>query len=54
MKMRNYYLFALIAAFLPLQLVTAQDNENVLEEVTVTGSRAGVRGDPRQGVHRFL
>jgi len=40
MKMRNYFLFAFVAALLPLQVATAQDNENVLEEVTVTGSRA--------------
>ncbi len=40
MQLRNYQLCALLAVFLPLQPATAQDNENVLEEITVTGSRA--------------
>jgi iron complex outermembrane receptor protein len=38
--MRNHYLFVFMAALLPLQAATAQDNEDVLEEITVTGSRA--------------
>ncbi len=40
MKIRNYYLFVFMAALLPLQVATAQDNDDVLEEITVTGSRA--------------
>ena len=40
MQLRNYQLCAFMAIFLPLQPATAQDNENVLEEITVTGSRA--------------
>ncbi len=40
MRLRNYQIYVFMAVFLPLQPATAQDNENVLEEVTVTGSRA--------------
>ena len=40
MQLRNYQLCAFMAVFLPLQPAMAQDNENVLEEITVTGSRA--------------
>ena len=40
MQFRNYQLYACMAVLLPFQAATAQDNENVLEEITITGSRA--------------
>ena len=40
MQFKNYQLYACMALLLPLQAATAQDNENVLEEITITGSRA--------------
>ena len=39
MIMRKH-LFASVLILLPFQAATAQDDENALEEVTVTGSRA--------------
>ena len=40
MQFRNYQLYACMVVLLPFQAATAQDNDNVLEEITITGSRA--------------
>ena len=40
MKSKKYHLLIFISALLPLQAATAQEYDEVLEEVTVTGSRA--------------
>ena len=50
MQFRNYQLYACMAVLFPFQAATAQDNENVLEEITITGSRANF---PRHKMHRF-
>jgi len=40
MQLRNYCLYGFMAVLIPLQPATAQEYEEVLEEITVTGSRA--------------
>ena len=40
MQFRNYQLYTFMAVLLPLQAVAAEEYDGVLEEITVTGSRA--------------